>query len=88
MHQDDMKEKDEFILFFKIVQCKTARGKELNILFPPNTSDDLCLFFCLYPSSMAAVIVKLSRNKQSWESKRKNKIPRIEEVERKSVQVD
>ena len=28
------------------------RGKEFNKFFPPNRSDDLCLSFCLYPSSM------------------------------------
>ena len=28
-------------------------GKELNQFCPPNSSDDLCLLFCLYPSSMA-----------------------------------
>ena len=30
------------------LQC----GKELNKFCPPNTSYNLCLFFCLYPSSM------------------------------------
>ena len=27
-------------------------GKNLNTFFPPNKSDDLWLFFCLYPSSL------------------------------------
>ena len=37
-------------------QCKKSkRGKELSKFFPPNSSDDLCLFFCLYPSSMVQV---------------------------------
>ena len=27
------------------------RSKEFNNFCPPNSSDDLCLFFCLYPSS-------------------------------------
>ena len=36
----------------QIVQCKTASAARNWIkLFPPNRSDDLCLFFCLYPSS-------------------------------------
>ena len=26
--------------------------KEMNKFCPPNSSDDLCLFFCIYPSSM------------------------------------
>ena len=47
LHQDDLKENNEFILLFKIVL-----GKELNKFFPPNRSDNLCLFFCIYPSSM------------------------------------
>ena len=28
-------------------------GKELNKLCPPDSSDDLYIFFCLYPSSMS-----------------------------------
>ena len=28
----------------------SQHGKELNKFFPTNKSDDLCLFFCLYPS--------------------------------------
>ena len=43
---------DEFILFFKIVLRNIARSKEFNKFFPPNSSDDLCLFFCICPSSM------------------------------------
>ena len=27
-------------------------GKEYNKFCPPNSSDDFCLFFCIYPSSM------------------------------------
>ena len=43
-----------FILFFKIILVgNSSCGKELNKFCPPNSSDDLCLLFCLYPSSMA-----------------------------------
>ena len=47
MHQYDFQEKDELILFLKIVL-----GKELNKFFPQHRSDDLRLFFCFYSSSM------------------------------------
>ena len=30
----------------------SQRGKELNKFCPPISSDDLCLFFCIYPSSI------------------------------------
>ena len=45
---------DEFILFFKIVLGKIASAARnfINQLCPPNKSDDLCLFFCFYPSSI------------------------------------
>ena len=53
VHQDDLKEKDEFILFFKIVLGKIASAAgNKNKFFIPNSSDVLCLFFVLYPSSM------------------------------------
>ena len=46
-------ENNEFFLFFKIVQVQNSwRGKELNKFCPPKSSDDLCLFFCNYSSSM------------------------------------
>ena len=61
---DDFEEQDEYILFFQIImvqvilffkssQCKivTQCGKELNQFCSPNCSNDLCLLFCLYPSS-------------------------------------
>ena len=52
-----MKAKEEFIRFFKIVLGKIASAcKELNKFCPPNRSDDLCLFFCIYPSSMTLPI--------------------------------
>ena len=43
------------ILFFK--SCKTARGAKelLNKFCPPNSSDDFCLFFSIYPSSMMRI---------------------------------
>ena len=40
-------EKDEFNLFFQI-----DRGNELNKFCPPNRRNDLCICFCLHPSSM------------------------------------
>ena len=40
--------KEKFILFFKIALGKRNWKKKF---FPPNSSDDLYLFFCLYPSS-------------------------------------
>ena len=64
--QDDFEEQDEFI-FFQIILMqlvlrvhtynsnrpvqKSYRGKELDRFFTPNRRDDLCLCFCLYPSS-------------------------------------
>ena len=47
--QDDLKEKDEFIIMFKIVLDKIASAARnlLNPPPPPNRSDDLCPFFCL-----------------------------------------
>ena len=46
----------EFIPFFKIVLGKKSwRGKEFNKFLPSNSSDDLCILFCLYPSSMLPV---------------------------------
>ena len=38
-----------------VVQRASARAKELNKFCPPDSSDDLCLFFCIYPSSMGLV---------------------------------
>ena len=53
----------QFILFFVSSWCnsyfsfyhprgKQLAGKELNKFCPPNSSDDLCLLFCIYPFSM------------------------------------
>ena len=39
------------ILQIFLVQ-NSYRGKEWNQFCPPSSSDDLCLLFCLYPSSM------------------------------------
>ena len=39
--------------FLHIIQVQNSlRGKELNQFCPQNSSDDLCLLFSLYPSSM------------------------------------
>ena len=37
------------------------RGKEMKQFCPPNSSGDLCLLFCLYPSSMCRVKATWSR---------------------------
>ena len=63
--QDDFDEQDEFILFFKSFCCNTSYASHCHsakqLLWQrigykknsaPNSSDDLCLFFCIYPSSM------------------------------------
>ena len=42
-------------LFEEYIQC----GKELNKFCSPNSSDDLCLLFCLYPSSMALTFMQI-----------------------------
>ena len=35
--------------------CTKQLARQLNInSFPPNSSDDLCLFFCIYPSSICS----------------------------------
>ena len=53
----ELGEKDEFILFYKIVVVhKGERGKELHNFCPPNNSNDLCLFFCPFPSSVCIVL--------------------------------
>ena len=60
MHQDYLKKKDEFILFFKIVLVQNSwRGKELNQFCPIKISDDLCLFFDINPSSVALNVQEL-----------------------------
>ena len=41
------------ILHVVLVQ-KSQRGKDWNTICPPNSSDDVCLFFCINPSSMVS----------------------------------
>ena len=43
----------QFFLFFKLSKCKIASEaiKWINSV-PPNSSNDLCLLFCIYPSSI------------------------------------
>ena len=58
----------QFILYFKLSYCKIAqRGKEFNEFCLSNSSDDLCLFFCIYPSSMLETLLfgKETQTKQS-----------------------
>ena len=63
LHQDYFEENDEFIFFFKSSWCnssyssKRPRAKQLarqefNKFCPLSSSDDLCLFFCTYLSSI------------------------------------
>ena len=60
LNQDNIEEQDEFILFFKSSLRNSSyssnhpsalhnswRGKDLHAFCPPNSSDDLCLFFFL-----------------------------------------
>ena len=55
------------ILLLKIALGKicSQHGKELNKFFTPNRSDDLSLFYCLYPSSSSMYLgyqIQLKRN--------------------------
>ena len=46
-----------YFLFFKIVLMQNSlRSKKWNTFCPPNNCDDLCLFFCIYPSSMVSEV--------------------------------
>ena len=53
MYQDDLKEKDEFILFFKIVPGKKAGAarKFINSA-PQKAATTFAIAFCLYSYSM------------------------------------
>ena len=53
LQQDDLKEKDKFIQFFKIVLGEIASVAR-NLINSPNRNDDLCLCVRIYPSSMIA----------------------------------
>ena len=48
----------QFILFFKSSNAKQLAWQGIEELLFPNISDDLCLFFRLYPSSMTHVTLK------------------------------
>ena len=70
-HQDDFEEKDNIILFFISSWCNnssynsnrpnakqlTRQGTEK--ILSPNSSDDLCLLFCINSSSMSHTPSKL-----------------------------
>ena len=43
------------ILQIVLLQKNSWPVKELNKFYPPNSSDDLCLLFCIYPSSMQQI---------------------------------
>ena len=48
--------------FSKIILVENSKcGKEFNKFRPPNSSDDLCLLFCLYPSSLVCTNQKRCR---------------------------
>ena len=51
LYQDDMKKSINSNRPCAVVP-NSWRGKEFNKLCPPNSSDDLCHFFCMNPSSM------------------------------------
>ena len=42
----------------KIVLCKFLAWLGIEYIFPPKRRDDLCLFFCLYPSSMFVCLAR------------------------------
>ena len=55
-----------FILFFKIILVTNIKnGKEFNQFPPPNSSDDICLFFRLYPSSMSKLMQNTGKSVHS-----------------------
>ena len=41
-----------------VLMHNSLRSKEINWFCPPNSSDDFCLFFCFYPSSMVVEGIK------------------------------
>ena len=45
----------QLILFFISSWCKIASAERNNQFCPSNSSEELCLLFCLYPSSMCTV---------------------------------
>ena len=62
---DDLKNRMYLSFSFRSSWCNSSyssnrplqqnqHGKELNKFCPPKRSDDICLFFCLYPSSMVS----------------------------------
>ena len=64
----------QFILYFKLSYCKIAqRGKEFNEFCLSNSSDDLCLFFCIYPSSMLETLLFGKETQTKLNTKCKNK---------------
>ena len=41
-------------------------GKELNLFHLPNSGDDICLLFCLYPASMVVCEAQLMLHLSDW----------------------
>ena len=55
-----------FIIFFKIILVENIKnGKEFNQFPPPNSCDDIWLFFCLYPSSMSKLMQNTGKSVHS-----------------------
>ena len=54
LHQDDLKKRTNSSYSSKSAKCKivSAARNRNTVTCPPNISDDLCLFFCIHPSSM------------------------------------
>ena len=64
----------QFILYLKLSYCKIAqRGKEFNEFCLSNSSDDLCLFFCINPSSMLETLLFGKETQTKLNTKCKNK---------------
>ena len=54
LHQDELNFRVQISLFFNTsCSAKYLAMQELKKFCPPRSSDDLCLLFCIHPSSMA-----------------------------------
>ena len=64
----------QFILLFISSWCKILARQEIESILPPSSSDDLCLLFCLNPSSMGLLVLTrktcfcFSKSMQSMEA--------------------
>ena len=48
------------ILQIELVHAKQQAQQEFKNICPPNSSDTLCLCFCLYPSSMITICIRVT----------------------------